>query len=95
MLSVPSFEAAENSAAQHMRALGFPDAKVTPRGADGGIDGTSSRAIAQVKWHTAPTGRPDVQSCTVPADAGITLRCCSSPLAGTQPGQSSVPTSSG
>ncbi|WP_249645573.1 restriction endonuclease [Nocardia sputi] len=61
MLSVPSFEAAENSAAQHMRALGFPDAKVTPRGADGGIDVTSSRAIAQVKWHISPTGRPDVQ----------------------------------
>lgn len=61
MLSVPSFEAAEKLAAQHMRTLGFPDAKVTPRGADGGIDVTSSRAIAQVKWHSAPTGRPDIQ----------------------------------
>ncbi|MEV0297075.1 restriction endonuclease [Nocardia sp. NPDC050710] len=61
MLSIPSFEAAENAAAQHMRALGFPDAKVTPRGADGGIDVTSSRALAQVKWHTTPTGRPDIQ----------------------------------
>lgn len=61
MLSVSSFEAAENSAAQHMRALGYSDAKVTPRGTDGGIDGVSSKAIAQVKWHIAPTGRPDVQ----------------------------------
>lgn len=41
--------------------LGFPDARVTPKGPDGGVDVTSSRALAQVKWQGAAVGRPELQ----------------------------------
>ncbi|MFX0573319.1 restriction endonuclease [Nocardia nepalensis] len=58
---VPSFEAAEHSAAAHMRSLGYRDARVTQRGSDGGIDVIASQAVAQVKWHMTPVGRPDIQ----------------------------------
>lgn len=54
-------EDAENLAARYMRWLGLPDAYVSPRGADGGIDVHSSRAIAQVKFRSNVTGRPDLQ----------------------------------
>jgi hypothetical protein len=52
---------AEESACDWMRWLGYPDARVTRQGADGGVDVTSTHAVAQVKAQTAPTGRPDVQ----------------------------------
>ncbi|MFC8921731.1 restriction endonuclease [Cellulosimicrobium sp. NPDC057127] len=52
---------AEYLAAMHMRWLGLTDARVTPRGADAGVDVRSSRAIAQVKFRTNVTGRPDLQ----------------------------------
>ncbi|MDV7091081.1 hypothetical protein [Rhodococcus opacus] len=42
-------EAAELNAAARMRELGYPDARVTGRGADGGVDVVSDRAVAQVK----------------------------------------------
>lgn len=61
MLYIASFEAAEYAAALHMHALGFLDARVTNRGPDGGIDVIASGAVAQVKWHINPVGRPDVQ----------------------------------
>ncbi|WP_349536473.1 restriction endonuclease [Rhodococcus rhodochrous] len=51
---------AEN-AAEKMRAMGFTDARVTGPGADGGIDVWSRKAVAQVKWRSAQTGRPELQ----------------------------------
>lgn len=54
-------EDAEQAAAEWMRWLGFADARVTPPGADGGVDVTSAGALAQVKAHMAPVGRPDLQ----------------------------------
>ncbi|MBF6095033.1 restriction endonuclease [Nocardia cyriacigeorgica] len=61
MLYIATFEAAEQAAAVKMRALGFHDARITNRGPDGGIDVIASGAVAQVKWHINPVGRPDVQ----------------------------------
>ncbi|NKR65278.1 hypothetical protein GS491_26650 [Rhodococcus hoagii] len=52
---------AEVNAATQMRAMGFTDATVTAAGADGGIDVHASNAVAQVKLHGKPTGRPDLQ----------------------------------
>ncbi|MFE6286974.1 restriction endonuclease [Streptomyces sp. NPDC057877] len=48
-------------AVEWMRYLGFEDAAATPVGADGGIDVTSARAVAQVKMEAKATGRPVVQ----------------------------------
>lgn len=53
---------AEQNAAARMRELGFPDARVTSGGADGGIDVRSSNALAQVKWRGGLTGRPALQN---------------------------------
>lgn len=52
---------AEELAAEHMRNLGFEDAAATGGGADGGLDVNSTNAVAQVKMHFKPTGRPDLQ----------------------------------
>ncbi len=52
---------AEVNAATQMRSMGFPDATVTAAGADGGIDVHAANAVAQVKLHGKPTGRPDLQ----------------------------------
>ncbi|AEE46662.1 restriction endonuclease [Cellulomonas fimi ATCC 484] len=53
---------AEEMAAHHMRQLGHPDARTNPgRGADGGLDVTASRALAQVKFRGGRAGRPDLQ----------------------------------
>jgi hypothetical protein len=41
--------------------MGFRDARRTPTGADGGIDVTAASAVAQVKMHAQPVGRPDLQ----------------------------------
>lgn len=51
----------EQAAAAAMRQLGFPDAVVTPRGSDGGVDVRSARAVAQVKARLTATPRPEVQ----------------------------------
>ncbi|QXF84298.1 restriction endonuclease (plasmid) [Rhodococcus pyridinivorans] len=56
-----SSEDAEFFAAARMRDMGFSDARVTGRGADGGIDVVSRRAIAQVKWKHSEVTRPDLQ----------------------------------
>ncbi|MEU4060300.1 restriction endonuclease [Rhodococcus qingshengii] len=45
-----------------MRELGFADARVTAAGPDGGIDVSSSRALAQVKWRGGMVGRQDLQA---------------------------------
>jgi hypothetical protein len=53
---------AELIAVEWMRYWGFTDAIATPVGADEGIDVTSERAIAQVKAHMVPIGRPEIQN---------------------------------
>lgn len=58
---IRSPQQAEQNAAVRMRELGFKDARVTGRGTDAGIDVTSKRAIAQVKWRGGMAGRPEVQ----------------------------------
>lgn len=52
---------AEQMAAAAMRGMGYPDASETPVGPDGGVDVRAARAIAQVKFKGAQTGRPDLQ----------------------------------
>jgi len=54
--------AAEEYAAEVMRALGFTDARTTTGGADGGIDVESATGVAQVKMEGLPTGRPALQA---------------------------------
>lgn len=57
-----SWEDAELFAARHMRWMGFQDAVITRRGADGGIDVESDGGVAQVKHYTgSPVGAPVVQ----------------------------------
>lgn len=51
----------ENAARDWMLSWGFSDAFTTSKGADGGVDVESDRAIAQVKATTKQTGRPHVQ----------------------------------
>ncbi|MDQ0426028.1 restriction endonuclease [Cellulomonas iranensis] len=53
---------AETAAAEHMRALGFHDAAVSPDGVDAGFDVEARRAVAQVKYWAHPVGRPQVQN---------------------------------
>ncbi|MBF6427482.1 restriction endonuclease [Nocardia cyriacigeorgica] len=52
---------AERLAAQIMKNLGYKGVRLTNGGADGGIDVWSNTGIAQVKLHSKPTGRPDLQ----------------------------------
>lgn len=52
---------AELVARDWMIYFGFDDAKATPVGSDHGIDVTSSRAIAQVKFKGSKTPRSDIQ----------------------------------
>jgi hypothetical protein len=59
---VKNFRAAEEYAAEVLRAVGFGDASVTVHGSDGGVDVRASAAVAQVKMEALPTGRPAVQS---------------------------------
>lgn len=53
---------AEEAAARWMRFWGWSDARTTPAGADEGIDVVARDAVAQVKAHMNPVGRPDVQN---------------------------------
>lgn len=55
------WERAEEFALDHMRHLGFKDAKMNSGGADGGIDLESAAAAAQVKNLQNRVSRPDVQ----------------------------------
>jgi hypothetical protein len=57
-----SFVDAEEVAAEWMRYWGFADARCTPIGTDGGLDVVSASAVAQVKMHAKPIGRPLVQN---------------------------------
>jgi len=53
---------AELVALDWMLYWGFDDARATPVGPDAGIDVASSRAVAQVKAHMVPIGRPELQN---------------------------------
>src|ERR1700730_13015875 len=61
MQYIQTAEQAEQNAAVQKRALGYSDAQVTSRGADGGIDVRATGAVAQVKWQGAQVGRPELQ----------------------------------
>ncbi len=52
---------AEELATEHMRRIGFSDARRAQPGPDKGLDVVASRAAAQVKSHASPVGAPDVQ----------------------------------
>lgn len=52
---------AEESAATWMRRGGFSRARATQSGGDHGLDVVGENACAQVKVHSKPVGRPDVQ----------------------------------
>ena len=56
-----TWQEAEQLACDWMRTHGYPDARVTPAGADGGIDVRSRDAIAQVKHHNRPIGISEMQ----------------------------------
>jgi hypothetical protein len=60
-LPINSWPLAEQNAANWMRYLGFPDARITTGGSDGGVDVTASGAIAQVKFEASQVGRPALQ----------------------------------
>lgn len=63
MVYVKTPHDAELNAAEHMRSMGFLDAKATTGGADGGIDVRSRHALAQVKFYQSKlSGRPEVQN---------------------------------
>jgi hypothetical protein len=53
---------AEVVAAEWMKWMGFSDARRTPTGPDGGLDVVAAQAVAQVKLHGRPIGRPDLQN---------------------------------
>jgi hypothetical protein len=52
---------AELAAADWMGYLGFTNVRVSPIGADGGVDVLSEEAVAQVKAEVVATGQPKVQ----------------------------------
>lgn len=58
---VQMWQDAEQLAADHMTYLGFQGVIGTMSGSDGGLDVVAEGAAAQVKFHTDPTGSPDIQ----------------------------------
>ncbi|WP_158778754.1 restriction endonuclease [Streptomyces cellulosae] len=54
--AIRTWQDAELAAVDHMRNLGFTDARVTGDGADGGIDVIARDAVAQVKHYSQPIG---------------------------------------
>lgn len=53
----------EEVCAEFMRAHGFPTARRTPQGPDGGIDVIATNAVAQAKMYlTTPVGPKDIQA---------------------------------
>jgi hypothetical protein len=65
---VLTWQDAEQMAADHMRHLRFTGVTVSPSGRDGGLDVISHAGAAQVKFHVAPTGGPEVQKLRGAAD---------------------------
>ncbi|WP_081861687.1 restriction endonuclease [Cellulomonas sp. HZM] len=52
---------AEQRAVQHLRSLGFSDARRGVAGADGGVDAVGTGVVAQVKDWARPVGEPPVR----------------------------------
>lgn len=61
LVNIVDWRDAELAAAEWMRRNGWPDALATQSVADKGLDIVSDDAVAQVKWHHRPMGRPDLQ----------------------------------
>lgn len=59
---VKSAAQAEVYVGEVMESLGLTNVRVTPVGADGGVDVTSDEAVAQVKMEGVSTGRPVLQA---------------------------------
>lgn len=59
---VGDWRAAERNAAQWMRGNGFSDARQQSGNHDGGVDVRAGKALAQVKHHAHPVGRPALQA---------------------------------
>ncbi|MGA5060187.1 restriction endonuclease [Streptomyces pseudogriseolus] len=66
---IRTWQDAELAAVDHMRGLGFADARVTGAGADGGIDVFARDTVAQVKHHSQPIGVGPVRELRGVADA--------------------------
>lgn len=58
---IRDWRSAEHACTAWMTRHGWPDATVTPPGADGGIDVTARNAAAQVKRQQKSVGRPALQ----------------------------------
>ncbi|MCT7294211.1 restriction endonuclease (plasmid) [Rhodococcus pyridinivorans] len=56
-----TWEDAEDFAEDWMRKNGYPDARKTKAGPDGGIDVTSARAVAQVKFFSSKIALHEIQ----------------------------------
>lgn len=67
--AIRTWQDAELAAVDHMRVLGFTDARVTGAGADGGIDVIARDAVAQVKHYSQPIGVGPVRELRGVADA--------------------------
>lgn len=65
---VLTWQDAEQMAADHMRHIRFTGVTVSPSGRDGGLDVVSHAGAAQVKFHVAPTGGPELQKLRGAAD---------------------------
>ena len=57
---ITHWRGAEFLAMAHMQLIGYPDARETGPGSDGGIDVQATGGIAQVKMLARPVGRPAV-----------------------------------
>ncbi len=70
---IASWQDAELNAVAWLRYFGYPDARLTPAGADEGIDVVAAGAVAQVKARRLEkVSRPDVQQLVGAAGRGDT-----------------------
>ncbi|MGW0885867.1 restriction endonuclease [Streptomyces sp. NPDC002671] len=67
--TIRTWQDAELAAVDHMRSLGFTDARETGAGADGGVDVIARDAIAQVKYYSQPIGVGPVRELRGVADS--------------------------
>lgn len=57
-MGTSTWQEAERNAAAFLRAHGFPDARITNAGSDGGVDVRGAHIVAQVKRFRTAVGRP-------------------------------------
>ncbi len=70
---ISAWQQAEQLAAASLRRMGFPNARVTASGADGGLDVTGGGVAAQVKYTGAAVGRPILQQLVGAAQGARTV----------------------